>query len=192
MTWTVFRFLQKTGHMTLVPPLCGLASSEGATSLLLWGAPAGGGEADLVREHYEQISDALCEKPRRRTEIDVLVAWRDLLVAIEVKYRSGNDQKAGRASRLRRYVRPGLFAADVGAVDDLGFYELARNWSLGTALAESLKRRFLLVNLGPEDLAKDMDLLRPQLCERTDGRAAFYHGRVSLMPSRPPGPHRNG
>ena len=57
VTWTVFRWLHQAGHAALVPSLCGLAPPEGATSLLLWGAPAGGEEADLVRERYEQVSD---------------------------------------------------------------------------------------------------------------------------------------
>ncbi len=90
-------------------------------------------------------------------------------MAIGVKYRSTNDRKAGRAARFGRYVERGLFAADPEAMDELGFYELARNWALGWAL----DRRFLLVNLGPDTLAKDMKLLRRQLSEGANRRAAF-------------------
>ena len=70
--------------------------------------------------------------------------------AVEVKYKSRNDRKSGRTTDLGATFRPTLFAADVESVDELGFYELARNWALGSALAEALDRRFLLVNLGPQ------------------------------------------
>lgn len=173
VTWTVFRWLHQGGHSALVPSLCGLARPKSASSLLLWGAPAGGEEAEQVRQRYEQVSDALGEKPRRRTEIDVLLVWDDLIAAVEVKYRSPNDRKSGRADRLERYVQPRLFAAEVESVNELGFYELARNWTLGSALAEALDRRFLLVNLGPERLRADVDMFRAQLRESDARRAAF-------------------
>jgi hypothetical protein len=173
VAWTVFRWLHQVGQAALVPSLCGLPHPQGPPSLLLWGAPAGGGEAEQIRRQYKQVSDALGETPRRRTEVDVVLVWDDLLLAIEVKYGSKNDRRSGRASRLRRYVRPSLFAVDAEAVDELGFYELARNWALGAALAEALDRRFVLVNLGPASLARDIDLLRPQLQEDSDRRVDF-------------------
>lgn len=173
ITWTVFRWLHQSGYAALVPELCGSGLADSAPSLVLWGAPAGGAEAEPVRNRYVQVSDEFGEDPRRRTEIDVLVAWDDLLVAIEVKYLSRNDRKPGRAGRVARYVESGHFTADADAVDGLGFYELVRNWALGAALAEALGRRFLLVNLGPEDLRPDMELLRRQLSESPERRAAF-------------------
>lgn len=57
VTWTVFRWLQQTGHATLVPELCGSNPPKGAPSLLLWGASAGGEEASDVRERYLLVSD---------------------------------------------------------------------------------------------------------------------------------------
>jgi hypothetical protein len=61
-----------------------------------------------------------------------------------------------RGSRARR----DLFAVLTERVAADGYYELTRNWRIGTALAESLQiPGFLLINLGPpEKIEVDADI----------------------------------
>jgi hypothetical protein len=99
------------------------------------------------------VLDGLGESPTSRSEPDVLIAWEDLLVVVEVKYRSPNDVKPGYANFSRYTGRGELFDVAPEEVARLGFYELVRNWRFGVELAERTGRRFVLVNLGPPALA---------------------------------------
>jgi hypothetical protein len=174
ITWSVFRWLQQAGRASLLPELCLDRTPAGQSSLLLWGAPAGGPEAEAIRDIYIEMSDSLGEDRRRRTEMDVLLVWPDLVMVVEVKYRSPNDRKAGRCGpRLKNYVRPELFTVDTAAVDGEGFYELARNWAVGAFVAQRLRRSFALVNLAPAKLRSDVDRLRPQLNTTADRCICF-------------------
>ncbi len=174
VTWSVFRWLIQAGRASLLPELCLHRKPEGEPALLLWGAPAGGDEAESLRDHLIAVSDCFGEDPRRRTEMDVLLVWPDLVIVVEVKYRSPNDRKPGTCgARLPKYVREELFAVGAAEIDRVGYYELARNWALGAVLAERLRRPFLLVNLGPKALRSDVEALRPQLRSADDHHVAF-------------------
>ena len=66
------------------------------------------------------------------------------------------DDEPTIADVVSRYLeRADLFRASVGEVTEAGWYELTRNWRVGAELSERLKRRFLLVNLGPAVLERD-------------------------------------
>jgi len=174
ITWSVFRWLEEAGKASLLPELCLASTPAGEPSLLLWGAPAGGSEAESLRDLVIEVSDSFGEDRRRRTEMDVLLAWPDLVMVVEVKYRSPNDRRPGRCGhRLTHYVRPELFKADTAEVDREGYYELVRNWALGAMVAERLRRDFLLVNLAPTALRADIDTLRPQLKTADHRRVLF-------------------
>ena len=94
----------------------------------------------------------------------------------------------GGPSRLRRYVQPSLFAADVEAVDELGFYELARNWALGAALAEALASALPAGQSGPSAVGQGH-----RAAEATAGRTADRRAVSSPGPARRRHPgHRGG
>jgi hypothetical protein len=174
ITWSVFRWLQQAGKASLLPELSLARAPAGQASLLLWGAPAGGPEAESLRDSVIEASNSFEEDHRRRTEMDVMLVWPDLVMVVEVKYRSPNDRRAGKCGpRLRQYVTPEFFTADSAEVDREGYYELVRNWALGALLAQRLRRPFLLVNLAPAARRLDIERLRPQLNVAEDRRIAF-------------------
>jgi hypothetical protein len=174
ITWSVFRWLQQAGKASILPELCHTRTPAGQASLLLWGAPAGGPDAESLRDLIIEVSDSFGEDRRRRTEMDVLLVWPDLVMVVEVKYRSPNDRRAGRCGpRLAQYVTAEFFAAECAEVDREGYYELVRNWALGARLAQRLGRRFLLVNLAPAARRSDVERFLPQLKVAEDRRIAF-------------------
>lgn len=154
VTWAVFRWLERVGQLGVVPKATGALTPSGTPALLLWGAPTTRG-GETTRQSLVSVLDGLGEPSTSRSEPDVVVAWGDLVVIVEVKYRSPNDVKPDYAHFERYLDRPDLFAKSPAQVARQGFYELVRNWRIGAALAEQTDRRFALVNLGPRRLAAD-------------------------------------
>ncbi len=171
VTWTVFRFLQKSDRLdAVVAP----AQPRGLPALLFWGSAANGSDADRVAAVLWQASRGLGESPDRRTEPDVVIAWRDLLVFVEAKYRSGNNRKAEYAHFTRYLDRPQLFTMLSDEVQRAGYYELVRNWRVGIEVAERLRTdRFVLVNLGPPRLDSSAHAFSRSLAETPNRR--FMH-----------------
>jgi hypothetical protein len=150
----------------------GLPMPSGSPSLLLWGAKVVGPETETLCHAYLTASDQIKERRRGRTEVDVLLAWPSLIVSIEVKHRSRNDQPKGRRP-FTRYVANAPFQITEAEVAQVGLYQLTRNWSLGTRLAQALRRQFLLINLGPVRIKKDADAFAELLDETPTRRFAF-------------------
>jgi hypothetical protein len=151
VTWTVFRGLQQLRKLGLVPAPQPIS---GEPHLLLWGATTGAGPSHGAESGLESISLSLREDPDRRSEPDVILAWNDLVVFVEAKYRSNNDCKPGYPNFGRYLDRPDLFTAGPDAIKTAGYYELTRNWRIGVELAERLHAEtFLLLNLGPPALS---------------------------------------
>ena len=90
----------------------------------------------------------------------MIVAWQDQLVLVASKFQSGNEVRRKFRGFERYLDRPDLFAVSPDEVAADGYYELTRNWRIGTALAESLGiPAFLLLNLGPPEMIEvDADL----------------------------------
>lgn len=149
VTWTVFSFLRQSAQLGVVAQALGLEPPDQEPVISLWGAPLREERrfTDLC-DAYLAASTRLDENPCTRSEPDVIVAWRDLIVFVEVKHTSDNEVRPN-ASHFDGYLDdPAMWSTPVEAVKQAGFYELARNWRLGIELAGS--RRFALINLGPE------------------------------------------
>ena len=146
VTWTVFRYLQLASAVGAALDL-----DEAVEDMLFWGVsypPS----ATSVRDHLERILlHVLNEDPLRFTEPDVIILLKGSLVFVEVKYGSPNDCQPG-YKHFDRYLPHAvdLFARSADHVKATGFYELTRNWVVGSLLARQLGRKFLLINLGPE------------------------------------------
>lgn len=153
VTWTIFRWLTASDGLAIVPAAAGLPRPNGPPTLLLWGVPPADGPGGQFRDALADVCDELGEDPNRRSEPDVVIAWPELLVFIEVKYQAPNDVKRGYANFVRYTDRAELYAVSPATVAATGYYELVRNWRIGVAMAERLERSFALINLGPRRLA---------------------------------------
>lgn len=157
ITWTVFRGLEQRGRLNaLVAP----EHPSGEPALLLWGVPLGGDRAPEVASALADVCQSLGEKANALSEPDAIVVWPELVVLVEAKFRSANELRPNYRGFPRYLDRPELFAASSDEVAAAGYYELTRNWRIGTALAERLQTPgFLLINLGPpEKIEVDADI----------------------------------
>ena len=157
VTWTVFRGLQQRGRLeALVAP----ERPQGEPALLLWGVPISGARGPEVASALAEVCRSLGETANALSEPDVIVVWHDLVVIVEAKFRSANELRPDYRGFPRYLDRPDLFAVSPEQVAAAGYYELTRNWRIGTALAESLQTPgFLLINLGPpEKIEVDADI----------------------------------
>lgn len=149
VTWTVFRGLQQQGRLdALAQP----QHPEGEPELVIWGAPVGGARSSEIASALAEVCRSLGERATAFSEPDVVVVWPELVVLVEAKYQSANERRQNFHGFPRYLDRRELFAAPPEEVAAAGYYELTRNWRIGTALAEALEiPDFLLVNLGPPD-----------------------------------------
>ena len=102
------------------------------------------------------ICAELGEQRLRYTEQDVIVSWPDYLFFVEVKYRSPNTCQPDYPNFDRYTTKgagPDAFAVSADRAAKAGWYELTRNWRIGTRLAFERRQRFALLNLGPQTLA---------------------------------------
>ncbi|MGD0167702.1 MAG: hypothetical protein ABSC51_10530 [Gaiellaceae bacterium] len=149
VTWTVFRGLEQQGRLdALVAPY----RPEGEPALLLWGAPISGVRSLEIATALAEVCRSLGEPASAFSEPDAVVVWPELTVFVEAKYRGSNERRPNHPGFQRYLDRPELFAASPEQIAAAGYYQLTRNWRIGTALAETLQTTgFLLVNLGPPD-----------------------------------------
>jgi hypothetical protein len=149
VTWTVFRALEAEGLLNVlrdgVPE-----GTAGTPTTMLWGVPLSDHPAaSSVVGGLAEASAALGEGSNHRSEPDVILAWPDRLIFIEVKHLSPNDEKPDRPGFDRYLDRLDIFTAERPAIRASGRYELVRNWRIGVQMAEGLHRPFTLINLGP-------------------------------------------
>jgi hypothetical protein len=174
VTWTVFSFLARQRPTTLASlssSVFGLPAT-GVASVLLWGVPITPGQrGSLVQEDVLSVSAALGERPRSRSEPDVVLDFGNAGVAlVEVKYRSANDCR--RLAPWNTYVGTSSAFSDARGAEASGLYELVRNWRIAHDLAGS--RPFAVVNLAPErTLAKTRGLDQLVAGLNTSARARF-------------------
>jgi hypothetical protein len=173
VTWTVFNGLRQAGRLGAIVP----NGPHGKPELLLWGAALVEGGATPVATELRRVSMELGEDPRRLTEPDAILAWDELLVFVEAKYRSPNDEKPGYGNfALYTNARPDLFSVQGDEVAAAGYYELTRNWRIGVQVAERLGvPEFLLVNLGGKALAESATAFAAMIQQTTARR--FCHRR---------------
>lgn len=196
ITWTVFRFLQAEGLLkTSFKNLLGveLQTAMSEPSLLLWGVPVPLVDpgSEQVRNDLVGVSKMLGEAARARSEPDVILDFGSAgLIAIEVKYRSGNDRQIGNYDQLSKYLEGTGAITSPGIVRETGLYELARNWRIGMELAGS--RPFALINLGPDDLfrkeGKRLENFRQGLAEDNNHRFLTVHWSYFLSAIPQPRP----
>jgi hypothetical protein len=175
VTWSVFRYLEQTGQLDRLPAAAGAgALATGAPTLLLWGHPVAGLIAPHLAAQLGYVCDALGERMDRRSEPDVIIAWPELLVFAEAKTGSPNEILTGQLrSKIDRYTtgRADIFAVPAEEVRAAGYYELIRNWRIAAELGDRAGiGQWILVNLGPDRLAKDVAVVREVL--------AGEHGRL--------------
>jgi hypothetical protein len=152
VTWNVFRFFERHGCLSgAVRRICSCPTVEPLT--IFWTT-----HGDRLWEPYRLCSDQIPEKATARSESDLILLWEHkLLVVIEAKFRSpnrsGSDAKK-RADELRKshpYIEDASRYLDRAGAEEAvrdGWYELLRNWALGTTLKDTLGcEAFVLVNL---------------------------------------------
>jgi hypothetical protein len=151
VTWTVVHGLRAAGALGALGGALELGAPQ---ALLLWGHPVDGPEAAAVHDQLVAVSDALGEKPGRRSEPDVIALWPGLLAFVEAKHGSANARHPHYAGYSTYLPAPGLFSVQDEAIRAEGSYQLMRNWVIGAAMAKTLGVPLRLVNLGPAAIAK--------------------------------------
>jgi hypothetical protein len=150
ITWNVFRFFER--HACLSPVIRTICPSPNDEPLTVFWTTHDG----CLWEPYRRCSDQIPERVSARSESDLIFLWeRKLLVVVEAKFRSPNrSDPAKRDDELRKsrpyieYASRHLNRASAEEAVRDGWYELLRNWVLGTTLCEALRcENFVLVNL---------------------------------------------
>lgn len=149
VTWTVFSFLAREQPDVLLQlgrTLFGIHAAKEVT-VLLWGVPiTAGARGGSVQKDLRDVTAALHEDARRKTEPDVILDYGDAgVVFIEVKYRSGNGRTT--KANWHRYLRQAGVFSDSAKAQASGLYELVRNWRVAHDLAAG--RPFTVINLAP-------------------------------------------
>jgi hypothetical protein len=155
LTWVVFTYLLRSGQLVAALQRIELIAEKTPTTapvLLLWGVPIGTTTRGIeLRSQLRTLCASLKEDPTSFSEPDVIIDFGEGgLVFIEVKYRSGNDQKLDSYLGWSRYESAAGMTWQFDEVKASGCYELARNWRLLKGLAND--RPATLVNLGPAKL----------------------------------------
>ena len=150
VTWNVFRFFERNDCIALaIRTICPCPDREPLT--VFWTT-----HDKCLWEPYRRCSDQIPERKSARSESDLIFLWdRKLLVVIEAKFRSPNRSDPSKRTDALRKARPYIEHASrhlkpEGAIEAVreGWYELLRNWVLGTTLKDTLGcEEFILVNL---------------------------------------------
>jgi hypothetical protein len=150
ITWNVFRFFER--HGCLAPAFRTIFPCPDDEPLTVFWTTHDG----FLWEPYRRCSDQIPERVLARSESDLIFLWeRKLIVVVEAKFRSPNrSDPAKRDDELRKsrpYIEHAsryLNRADAEEAVGDGWYEMLRNWALGTTLRETLRcEKFVLVNL---------------------------------------------
>jgi hypothetical protein len=153
LTWSYFEHLRRTRRLARL----GLLPTSREPLLILWGSQVGQPSSlrSAIPPALGEISRDLAEEASRRTQPDVVLDYgRDGIAIIEVKHRSGNEEKDGSHAGWDRYVGTAADDAfhDPVSTRELGLYELTRNWRLGCELRQRFERPVVVANLGPASL----------------------------------------
>ena len=153
LTWSYFEHLRRTRRLARL----GLLPTSREPLLILWGSQVGQPSSlrSAIPAALAEVSRDLGEEPSKRTEPDVVLDYgRDGIAVIEVKHRSGNEEKDGSYAGWDRYVGAAADNAfhDPVSMRELGLYELARNWRFGCELRQRFDRPVVVANLGPVSL----------------------------------------
>ena len=150
VTWNVFRFFERHGCLApAIRTICPCPDSEPLA--VFWTTHDG-----CLWEPYRRCSDQIPERASARSESDLIFLWeRKLLVVVEAKFRSPNRSDPKKRDSESRKAEPYIKHAPrhlnrAGAEEAVrdGWYELLRNWVLGTTLREALMcENLVLVNL---------------------------------------------
>ena len=150
VTWNVFRFFERHGCLSgAMRTICPCPDSEPLA--VFWTTHDG-----CRWEPYRRCSDQIPERATARSESDLIFVWENkLIVVVEAKFRSPNrSDPTRRGDELRKskpYISHGSRCLNPGAASEAvldGWYELFRNWVLGTGLKDMLGcEEFVLVNL---------------------------------------------
>ncbi|MGO9574331.1 MAG: hypothetical protein ACLPTQ_08390 [Terriglobales bacterium] len=180
VTWNMFRFLECHGLLSAaISNISACPPDEPLT--VFWTTHDG-----CLWEPWRTCSDAFCEKSFARSEADLIFLWpQRMLVIVEAKFRSANcsdpKKRKDELRKSKRYIEQEQVAEYFNrdgaheAVRD-GYYELLRNWALGTHLAGTLGCEiFVLVNL----LRK-----RHETIHGENPRAQFADRACVLSPAR--------
>jgi hypothetical protein len=193
VTWTIFRWLEEAEALAVLAETAERRLGDAPAEILYWGAPVGGGATELSSQ-LREVSLSVDGSPDRLTEPDVVIAWPGDIVFVEVKYRAKNDQQSG-YPHFNRYTTgcaaTGLFAVSPTEVAAHGWYELTRNWRIGTSLAATRRSRFTLVNLGPRQRGKEAAAFAATISQTTERKFAFVRWAALLERARqrvPPPP----
>jgi hypothetical protein len=175
VTWTVFRWLQQERALGLVAGAIGSRPPQGDPEILFWGAPVGGRPTDLSEE-LKTICLGIDGNRDRLTEPDVVIAWPTEVFFVEVKYRAKNEHKSG-YGHFPLYTTgagaEGLFALPPAEVAAEGWYELTRNWRIGSEVARERVAGFTLVNLAPTRRKSEASAFRATIAQANAHRFAF-------------------
>lgn len=184
VVWTVLRGLEQMGRLdALVAP----REVAGEPSLVLWGVPLAGGRAGEAADALTGVCRSLGEPASSLSEPDALLVWAGLAVMVEAKFRSANERRPHHRGFGRYLDRPDLFAVAPDAVAAAGYYELTRQWRIGSALATQLELpRFLLVNLGPPEKIEADAQAFARLLAPSPAREFAYLGWSDLLEAASP------
>jgi hypothetical protein len=108
LTWVLFTYLLRSGQLVAALQRIELIAEKKPTTapvLLLWGVPIGTTTRGIeLRSQLRTLCASLKEDPTSFSEPDVIIDLGEGgLVFIEVKYRSGNDQKLDNYLGWSRY-----------------------------------------------------------------------------------------
>jgi hypothetical protein len=198
LTWIIFKFLHDSKKVTKVLRIAGLAIPEEVgepEAILLWGVPvppAYGVRGQELRQQFEAISNALGERPRRRTEPDVLIDYGPHgRFIIEVKHQGPTAIMAENYAHWETYYPVDSPLPYAGAMRASLCYELARNWRFGLELTNQALTPFTLVYLGPDTLFQGARgrVLEPFVaCLPQEGNAKFQELRWNHLLGAIPNP----
>ncbi len=184
-TWVVMRLLQ---HELLLGQAFRHPALEPA--LLVWGVPVPNDCAagHALRDRVISVLKSLEEYPRRLTEPDVVLDFGSAgIIIVEAKLFSPNESKPESYGGWSKYLNHDAFR-DPDCARATGFYQLVRNWRLGSDLAG--ERPFTFVNLAPEFSANERTgLARLRLACRTSPQRRFVLRRWRAILSGLTVPH---
>lgn len=168
VTWSFFRFLQQTAQIHSAFNLNGEFNN-----LYFWGVPFPIVQNSEFPQHLKStLVSRFEENPSKCSEPDVIIETSKEITFVEVKYLSLNDCERKKKRRYSDYIcgNEELFTKSLAEIEKDGYYELCRNWAIGSTIANRFKKEFRLVNLG--------------LADRCNGSATAFAESLNQTPHR--------
>ncbi|MBR3628277.1 MAG: hypothetical protein IKN42_05465, partial [Elusimicrobia bacterium] len=193
-SWIFFTYFFKKNKLDVLKDILGLKSE--IKDILFWGVSyndlinskiseisAGILENNNIIKSLKQSEKDIGEKPKLRTEPDIIVVTDEELVFIEVKVNSGmpkfnfneekNKEKFEKYSKVKYYNNFDIIGKkfeNIRKKDEKlekkykeninPFYELVRNWTLLNDLGEKLNKKVSLINLVREEETKEIQIFK--------------------------------